>query len=97
MKKPMSFWKAAALLVVGGYVALEANKYLKNKLFPTTSEEVDEVEVKPKVQNTKKTSKEIEEIKELIKEYESKKYKTKRELGILDLLRFKLNQLEKEL
>jgi hypothetical protein len=82
-------------LVVGAVAMKVANDYYKD-----TNEQKQKVD-KPKVENQPNVSKSktnsIQEVENLIYEFESKKNKTQKDKDVLDLLRVKLNQLKKDL
>jgi hypothetical protein len=82
-------------LVVGVVAMKVANDYYKD-----TNEQKQKVD-KPKVENQPNVSKSktnsIQEVENLIYEFESKKNKTQKDKDVLDLLRVKLNQLKKDL
>lgn len=90
-----NFWKFMGGLVVGAVAMKVANDYYKD-----TNEKKQKVD-KPKVENQPNVSKSktnsIQEVENLIYEFESKKNKTQKDKDVLDLLRVKLNQLKKDL
>jgi hypothetical protein len=90
-----NFWKFMGGLVVGAVAMKVANDYYKD-----TNEQKQKVD-KPKVENQPNVSKSktnsIQEVENLIYEFESKKNKTQKDKDVLDLLRVKLNQLKKDL
>jgi hypothetical protein len=89
-----SFWKFMGGLLVGaaaGYVINEEYKKRRMSPPPVTSGEpkVTKSEpVKPKVDS------EVNMIENLIREYESKKNRTRQQNDTLDLLRIKLKQMK---
>jgi hypothetical protein len=89
------FWKFMGGMLVGaaaGYVINEEFKKRRMSPPPVTGEEpkVSKTEpVKPKVDS------ETTMIENLIREYESKKNRTRQQNDTLDLLRIKLKQLKK--
>lgn len=89
------FWKFMGGMLVGaaaGYVINEDYKKRRMSPPPVTGEEpkVSKTEpVKPKVDS------ETTMIENLIREYESKKNRTRQQNDTLDLLRIKLKQLKK--
>jgi hypothetical protein len=89
------FWKFMGGMLVGaaaGYVINEEYKKRRMSPPPVTGEEpkVSKTEpVKPKVDS------ETTMIENLIREYESKKNRTRQQNDTLDLLRIKLKQLKK--
>ena len=90
-----NFWKFMGGLVVGAVAMKVANDYYKD-----TNEQKQKVD-KPKVENQPNVSKSktnsIQEVENLIYEFESKKNKTQKDKDVLDLLRVKLNQFKKDL
>lgn len=89
-----SFWKFMGAMLVGaaaGYVINEEYKKRRKSPPPVTGEEpkVTKTEtVKPKVDS------EVNMIENLIREYESKKNRTRQQNDTLDLLRIKLKQMK---
>ena len=90
-----NFWKFMGGMLVGaaaGYVINEEYKKRRMSPPPVTGEEpkVSKTEpVKPKVDS------ETTMIENLIREYESKKNRTRQQNDTLDLLKIKLKQLKK--
>lgn len=89
------FWKFMGGMLVGaaaGYVINEEYKKRRMSPPPVTDE-------KPKVSKTEpvkpKVDSETTMIENLIREYESKKNRTRQQNDTLDLLRIKLKQLKK--
>ena len=101
-----SFWKFMGGMLVGaaaGYVINEEYKKRRMSPPPVTGEEpkVSKTEpVKPKVESEisvvkPKVDSETTMIENLIREYESKKNRTRQQNDTLDLLKIKLKQLKK--
>ena len=90
-----NFWKFMGGMLVGaaaGYVINEEFKKRRKSPPPVTGE-------KPKVNKTEpvkpKVDSETTMIENLIREYESKKNRTRQQNDTLDLLKIKLKQLKK--
>jgi hypothetical protein len=89
-----SFWKFVGGLLVGAAAAHLVNEeYKKRKQGPPPSRrEEPKEEPKPKMNNKVHSEKNM--VEDLIRTYENKKNKTRRDHDTLDLLRIKLRQIQ---
>jgi hypothetical protein len=90
-----SFWKFMGGLLVGAAAAHLVNEEYKKRRQgpPPTRREEPKKESNPSVK--KNDQSEVSMVEELIRNYESKKNKTRKEQDTLDLLRIKLKQIKK--
>jgi hypothetical protein len=89
-----NFWKFMGGLLVGAVAMKVANDYYKEK---TVSKKETEPSMPQTPKPTSRTNNNsIQEIENLIQEFETKKNKTQKDRDVLDLLRVKLNQLKKQ-
>ena len=89
-----SFWKFMGGLLVGAAAAHLVNEeYKKRKQGPPpVRKEEPQEEVKPKMNDKVHSEKNM--VEDLIRTYETKKNKTRRDQDTLDLLRIKLRQIQ---
>lgn len=89
-----SFWKFMGGLLVGAAAAHLVNEgYKKRKQGPPPSTG-EEPKTSPKPTMNEKTRSEENMVLDLIRTYETKKNKTRKEQDTLDLLRIKLRQIQ---
>jgi hypothetical protein len=89
-----SFWKFVGGLLVGAAAAHLVNEeYKKRKQGPPPSRR-EEPKEEPKPKMNDKVHSEKNMVEDLIRTYENKKNKTRRDQDTLDLLRIKLRQIQ---
>jgi hypothetical protein len=90
-----SFWKFMGGLVIGAAAAHLINEeYKKRKQGPPPSGNSPKPESKVVVEEKQQPKSEVTMVEELIREYENKKNRTRRENDTLELLKIKLRQVK---